>query len=64
LAGHRETVVLEDVDLALAPGQTAGILGRNGAGRTTLRADGLTGACLNDILGPGRARLELRPRIL
>jgi branched-chain amino acid transport system ATP-binding protein len=37
-AGYGETVVLEGVSLALAPGATLAILGRNGVGKTTLLA--------------------------
>jgi branched-chain amino acid transport system ATP-binding protein len=37
-AGYGETVVLEGVSLALAPGQTLAVLGRNGVGKTTLLA--------------------------
>src|SRR5574340_51334 len=35
-AGYGETVVLEDVRLALAPGETLSIIGRNGVGKSTL----------------------------
>ena len=35
-AGYGETVVLEDVTLALAPGESVSIIGRNGVGKTTL----------------------------
>jgi branched-chain amino acid transport system ATP-binding protein len=35
-AGYGETVVLEDVQLALAPGESLSIIGRNGVGKTTL----------------------------
>ena len=35
-AGYGETVVLEDVRLALAPGESLSIIGRNGVGKTTL----------------------------
>jgi branched-chain amino acid transport system ATP-binding protein len=35
-AGYGETVVLEALDLALARGESLGILGRNGVGKTTL----------------------------
>jgi branched-chain amino acid transport system ATP-binding protein len=35
-AGYGETVVLEDVGLALAEGETLSIIGRNGVGKTTL----------------------------
>ena len=37
-AGYGETVVLEDISLAVAPGQTLAVLGRNGVGKTTLLA--------------------------
>jgi branched-chain amino acid transport system ATP-binding protein len=37
-AGYGETVVLEDVSLAMAEGATLALLGRNGVGKTTLLA--------------------------
>ncbi len=37
-AGYGETVVLEDVRLTLAPGETVSIIGRNGVGKSTLLA--------------------------
>ena len=37
-AGYGETVVIEDIRLALAPGETLSIIGRNGVGKTTLLA--------------------------
>ena len=37
-AGYGETVVLEDVNLALAPGESISLIGRNGVGKTTLLA--------------------------
>ena len=37
-AGYGETVVLEDVDLALGPGESLSVIGRNGVGKTTLLA--------------------------
>ncbi len=37
-AGYGETVVLEDVDLALQPGESLSVIGRNGVGKTTLLA--------------------------
>jgi branched-chain amino acid transport system ATP-binding protein len=37
-AGYGETVVLEGISLALAPGGTLAVLGRNGVGKTTLLA--------------------------
>jgi branched-chain amino acid transport system ATP-binding protein len=35
-AGYGETVVLEDIDLVLAPGECLSVIGRNGVGKTTL----------------------------
>ena len=35
-AGYGETHVLEDIDLALAEGESLSIIGRNGVGKTTL----------------------------
>ena len=37
-AGYGETVVLEDIDLTLAPGESISVVGRNGVGKTTLLA--------------------------
>jgi len=37
-AGYGETVVLEDVSLVLAPGESISVIGRNGVGKTTLLA--------------------------
>ena len=37
-AGYGETVVLEDVNLTLAPGECISVIGRNGVGKTTLLA--------------------------
>ncbi len=38
VAGYGDTVVLDGVSLALAPGETLAVLGRNGVGKTTLLA--------------------------
>ncbi|HXJ84486.1 MAG TPA: ABC transporter ATP-binding protein [Candidatus Methylomirabilis sp.] len=35
-AGYGETVVLEDVSLALDPGESVSVIGRNGVGKSTL----------------------------
>jgi len=35
-AGYGETVVIEDIDLNLAPGECISVIGRNGVGKTTL----------------------------
>jgi branched-chain amino acid transport system ATP-binding protein len=37
-AGYGETVVLEDVNLTLAQGESISVIGRNGVGKTTLLA--------------------------
>jgi branched-chain amino acid transport system ATP-binding protein len=37
-AGYGETVVLEDINLALALGESISVIGRNGVGKTTLLA--------------------------
>jgi branched-chain amino acid transport system ATP-binding protein len=37
-AGYGETVVLEDVNLAVAAGESLAVIGRNGVGKTTLLA--------------------------
>jgi branched-chain amino acid transport system ATP-binding protein len=35
-AGYGETVVIEDIDLTLTPGECISVIGRNGVGKTTL----------------------------
>lgn len=37
-AGYGETVVIEDIDLALAQGECISVIGRNGVGKSTLLA--------------------------
>jgi branched-chain amino acid transport system ATP-binding protein len=37
-AGYGETVVLESINLAVAPGESISVIGRNGVGKTTLLA--------------------------
>ena len=37
-SGYGETVVLEDLNLKLAPGESISVIGRNGVGKTTLLA--------------------------
>ena len=37
-AGYGETVVLEDMRLAVKPGETVSVIGRNGVGKSTLLA--------------------------
>jgi branched-chain amino acid transport system ATP-binding protein len=55
-AGYGETVVLEDIDLKLAPGENVSIIGRNGVGKTTLLATvmGHTRLHKGEILLDGR----------
>ncbi|HXC27882.1 MAG TPA: ABC transporter ATP-binding protein [Stellaceae bacterium] len=38
VAGYGETVIVEDISLAVPPGGTLAVLGRNGVGKTTLLA--------------------------
>jgi branched-chain amino acid transport system ATP-binding protein len=52
-AGYGETVVLEDVNLALRPGESVSIVGRNGVGKTTLLATVMG----HTTLHAGRVRL-------
>ena len=35
-AGYGETVVLEDINLSVAPGESISVIGRNGVGKTSL----------------------------
>jgi branched-chain amino acid transport system ATP-binding protein len=37
-AGYGDTVVLEEINLSLAPGESISVIGRNGVGKTTLLA--------------------------
>src|ERR1700733_1054091 len=37
-AGYGETVVIEDINLRLSPGECISVIGRNGVGKTTLLA--------------------------
>ena len=53
-AGYGETVVLEDVDLALEPGESLSVIGRNGVGKTTL----LTTVMGHTTLHRGEVRLR------
>ncbi|MGD9922466.1 MAG: ABC transporter ATP-binding protein [Pseudorhodoplanes sp.] len=51
-AGYGDTIVLEDVDLSVAPGESVSIIGRNGVGKTTLlvTAMGHTSMRKGDVL--------------
>ncbi|GIM92199.1 metal ABC transporter ATP-binding protein [Paractinoplanes toevensis] len=53
--GYRGHVVLEDVDLALAPGQVLALVGPNGAGKSTLIKSvvGLAEVAAGSVLAPG-----------
>ena len=54
-AGYGETVVLEDVNLALARGESLAVIGRNGVGKTTLLATAMGHTTLHagDVLLDG-----------
>jgi branched-chain amino acid transport system ATP-binding protein len=56
-AGYGETVVIEDLDLTLAPGECISVIGRNGVGKTTLLATvmGQTTLHSGDIILDGRS---------
>ena len=56
-AGYGETVVLEDVSLSLAPGESLSVIGRNGVGKTTL----LTTVMGHTTLHQGEVLLGGRP---
>jgi branched-chain amino acid transport system ATP-binding protein len=47
-AGYGETVVLEGIELALAPGESVSIIGRNGVGKSTLLATIMGHTTLHD----------------
>ena len=55
-AGYGETVVLEDIELALAPGESISVIGRNGVGKTTL-VNLLTG-----VISPTSGQVLLKGR--
>ncbi len=60
-AGYGETVVLEDIDLAVAPGESVSIIGRNGVGKTTLlvTAMGHTNVTSGEVLLDGNPITQL-----
>jgi branched-chain amino acid transport system ATP-binding protein len=62
-AGYGETVVLEDVDLSLAAGESISVIGRNGVGKTTLLATvmGQTTLRSGDILLDGVSIARIPP---
>ena len=67
-AGYGETVVLEDINLALAPGENVSIIGRNGVGKTTLLATAMGHTRLHkgDVLlgGTSIVRMPIYARAL
>ena len=56
-AGYGETVVIEDIDLTLTPGECISVIGRNGVGKTTLLSTmmGHTTLHSGEILLDGKA---------
>ncbi|MGH7004087.1 MAG: ABC transporter ATP-binding protein [Alphaproteobacteria bacterium] len=67
-AGYGETVVLEDINLTLVPGESLSMIGRNGVGKTTLLATimGHTTLHKGEILlgGQSVARVPVHRRAL
>ena len=65
-AGYGETVVVEDLDLTLAPGECISVIGRNGVGKTTLLATimGQTVMHRGDIDGASLTRVPSYRRSL
>jgi len=62
-AGYGETVVIEDIDLSLASGESMSIIGRNGVGKTTLLATvmGHTNLHAGDIVFDGKSIARVPP---
>ena len=61
-AGYGETVVLEDISLALSPGERISVIGRNGVGKTTLLATVMGHTTLHKgEMRLGGARLDRLP---
>jgi branched-chain amino acid transport system ATP-binding protein len=67
-AGYGETVVLEDVSLALSKGESISIIGRNGVGKTTLLATVMGHTTLHKgdvaLAGQSIARVPVHRRAL
>jgi len=62
-AGYGETVVIEDIDLTLAPGECISVIGRNGVGKSTLLATvmGQTVLHAGEIVLNGKSLTRLPP---
>ena len=61
-AGYGETVVIEDLDLALAEGESISVIGRNGVGKSTLLATVMGHTTLHaGEMRLGGARLDRLP---
>jgi branched-chain amino acid transport system ATP-binding protein len=60
-AGYGETMVIEDIDLTLAPGECISVIGRNGVGKSTLLATvmGQTVLHAGDIILNGQSLTRL-----
>jgi branched-chain amino acid transport system ATP-binding protein len=67
-AGYGETVVLEDVTLSLAAGESISVIGRNGVGKTTLLATVMGHTTLHRgevaLAGKSLARVPVHQRAL
>src|SRR5262249_3810769 len=67
-AGYGETVVIENLNLVIAPGERVSIIGRNGVGKTTLLATVMGHTTLHGggirLLGRDIARLPTFARVL
>jgi branched-chain amino acid transport system ATP-binding protein len=67
-AGYGDTVVLEDINLALASGENVSIIGRNGVGKSTLLATAMGHTRLHKgdvrLGGPSIVRLPIYARAL
>ncbi len=61
-AGYGATHVLEGIDLALAPGESLALIGRNGVGKSTLLATLMGHTTLHaGVIELAGARIEARP---
>ena len=62
-AGYGETVVIEDINLAIAPGESISVIGRNGVGKTTLLATvmGHTALHKGEVTLNGKSLVRIPP---